>query len=60
MSKKVQSTAMLFVIGLGFGIFSVISLKNAHTSDDVVQALLYMVPAVVAFGALLMLPFKSS
>lgn len=63
MSKKMQSTLMLFIIGLGFGIFSVISLKNAlaaHQSDMVVQALLYMVPAVAAFGALLLLPFKSS
>ncbi|HEX6800018.1 MAG TPA: hypothetical protein VF116_20065 [Ktedonobacterales bacterium] len=60
MSKKMQSTLMLFIIGLGFGIFSVVSLKNAHTSDDVIQALLYMVPAVAAFGALLLLPFRSS
>ena len=63
MSKKMQSTLMLFLIGLGFGIFSVVSLKNAldhHQSDMVVQSLLYMVPAVAAFGALLLLPFKSS
>lgn len=63
MSKKMQSTLMLFAIGIGFGIFSVVSLKNAldaHQSDMVVQSLLYMVPAVAAFGALLLLPFKSS
>jgi hypothetical protein len=60
MSKKLQSTLLLFAIGVGFGVFSVVSLKNAHHTDDVVQALLYMVPAVAAFGALLLLPFKQS
>lgn len=58
MSKKLQSTIMLFVIGAGFGIFSVTSLAHAHTQDDVIQALLYLVPAVAAFGALLLLPFR--
>jgi hypothetical protein len=58
MSKKLQSTIMLFVIGAGFGIFSVTSLANAHTRDDTIQAFLYLVPAVAAFGALLLLPFR--
>ena len=60
MSKKMQSTVMLFVIGSGFGIFSVYSLIHAGTRDDVIQALLYMVPAVAAFGALIMLPFRKA
>lgn len=60
MSKKVQSTLMLFLIGVGFAIFSVVSLVNAKHTDDVVQALLYMAPAVAAFGALLMLPFRQT
>ncbi len=60
MSKKLQSTILLFVIGIGFGIFSVVSLKNARASDDVIQALLYMIPAVAAFAALIMLPFRQS
>lgn len=58
MSKKLQSTIMLFVIGVGFGIFSITSLTGAHTQDDTIQALLYLVPAVAAFGALLLLPFR--
>lgn len=58
MSKKVQSTLMLFVIGVGFGIFSINSLFNAQTGDDRVQALLYLVPAVAAFGALILLPTR--
>lgn len=58
MSKKIQSTVMLFVIGIGFGIFSVVSLINAHTQDDKIQAFLYMIPAVAAFGAILLLPFR--
>ena len=60
MSKKVQSTLMLFVIGAGFGIFSIVSLAHAKHQDDVVQALLYMIPAVAAFGALIMLPFRQT
>ena len=66
MSKKIQSTIMLFVIGIGFGIFSVWSLANVHTlkpsdqQDAVIQALLYMIPAVAAFAALLMLPFRQT
>ncbi len=58
MSKKLQSTIMLFVIGVGFGIFSITSLTSAQTRDDTVQALLYLIPAVAAFGALLLLPFR--
>lgn len=60
MSKKIQSTIMLFLIGIGFGIFSVVSLMHAHTQDDVIQACLYFIPAVAAFGALLMLPFRQA
>jgi hypothetical protein len=60
MSKKIQSTILLFVIGIGFGIFSVVSLKNAKASDDVIQALLYMIPAIAAFAALIMLPFRQT
>jgi len=60
MSKTALSTILLFMIGIGFGIFSVISLKNAHSGDDVIQALLYMIPAVAAFVALLRLPFRQT
>jgi hypothetical protein len=58
MSKRISSTLLLFAIGIGFGVFSVYSLMHARQSDDVIQACLYLVPAVVAFVALLMLPFK--
>jgi hypothetical protein len=66
MSKKMQSTIMLFLIGIGFGVFSVWSLANVHTQplsqqhDAVIQALLYMIPAVAAFVALFMLPFRQT
>jgi hypothetical protein len=60
MSKTALSTVLLFAIGIGFGIFSVVSLKNAHSSDDVIQALLYLIPAVAAFVALLRLPFRQT
>jgi hypothetical protein len=60
MSKKVQSTVMLFVIGVGFLIFSLVSLTHATSRDDVIQALLYMIIPVAAFGALIMLPFRKT
>jgi len=47
------------VIGAGFLIFSLYSLINLPADDRVggiIQALLYMIPAVAAFGALIMLP----
>lgn len=58
MSKKVSSTLLLFAIGIGFGIYSVYSLIHAKQTDDVIQACLYLIPAVAAFGALILLPFK--
>ncbi len=58
MSKRLSSTLLLFAIGIGFGVFSVYSLMHASSSDDVIQACLYLIPAVAAFVALLMLPFK--
>lgn len=59
MPKQLQSTVMLFLIGTGFLIFSLWSLTHLSSEDrtsDVIQALLYMIPAIVAFGALIMLP----
>lgn len=58
MSKKMLSTALLFLIGSGFGLFSVYTLINARDSDTVLVGLLYLVPAIAAFVALIMLPFK--
>lgn len=58
MSKRLSSTVLLFLIGIGFGIYSVTSLIHAQAQDDKLQAILYMVPAVAAFGALILLPFK--
>jgi hypothetical protein len=60
MSKRFTSTILLLLIGVGFGIFSVTLLRNAHTGDDRLLAVLYLVPAVAAFGALLLLPFKTN
>jgi hypothetical protein len=66
MSKKIQSTVMLFIIGIGFGIFSVWQLANVHTlrppdrQDAIIQGLLYMIPAIAAFVALLLLPFRQT
>ncbi len=58
MSKKLLSTALLFLIGAGFGLFSLYTLITAKSTDSVFVGLLYLVPAVAAFVALIMLPFK--
>jgi hypothetical protein len=58
MSKKLLSTALLFLIGAGFGVFSLYTLVTAKNSDTVFVGLLYLVPAIAAFVALIMLPFK--
>lgn len=58
MSKKLLSTALLFLIGAGFGLFSLYTLVNAKTTDSVFVGVLYLIPAIAAFIALIMLPFK--
>ncbi|MBF6591061.1 MAG: hypothetical protein IVW57_11125 [Ktedonobacterales bacterium] len=60
MDKKVLSTILLFLIGVGFSIASIAMIKNAQQRDDVIQGLLYAVPAVGAFGALIALPFRQT
>ena len=47
MSKQIQSTLMLFLIGTGFLIFSLWSLTHTSSNDrgsDIIQALLYVDP----------------
>lgn len=58
MSKRLTSTILLLLIGVGFGIFSISLLHDAHTFEDKVLGVLYFVPSAAAFVALLLLPFK--
>ena len=58
MTKRLSSTVLLLLIGVGFGIYSVTSLIHAQILDDKIQAVLYMIPAIAAFAALILLPFK--
>lgn len=58
MSKKMLSTALLFLIGAGFGLFSLYTLINARDTDTIIVGALYLIPAIAAFVALIMLPFK--
>ncbi|HEY7974721.1 MAG TPA: hypothetical protein VID72_05215 [Ktedonobacterales bacterium] len=58
MSKKMLSTALLFLIGAGFGLFAIYQLIHAKDTDSVMVGVLYLIPAVAAFVALIMLPFK--
>ena len=59
MSKKMLSTTLLFLICAGFGLFSLYTLINAKSTDSVFVGLLYLVPTLAAFVALVMLPFKT-
>lgn len=59
-NKKLLSTILLFAIGVGFAIASFVMIKTAHQRDDVIQGLLYAVPAIGAFGALIALPFRKA
>jgi len=60
MQKRLLSTVLLILIGAGFAIASFVMFTQAHSRGDTVQALLYAVPAVAAFVALIMLPFRQS
>lgn len=60
MSKRMLSTILLFAIGIGFAIASFTMFLHAQSRDDVIQALLYAVPAVAAFGAIIALPFRQA
>jgi hypothetical protein len=61
MSKRLSSTILLFLIGIGFSIFALpnlIGAIHAHNAGDIVLYCLYLIVPIVAFGALIMLPFK--
>jgi hypothetical protein len=59
MSKRLSSTILLFLVVIGFTIASVSMFVSAKGATDmIVQACLYLIPAVAAAGALIMLPFK--
>lgn len=60
MSKRWLSTILLMLIAAGFAVASFVMFVQAHSQGDVVQALLYAVPAVAAFGALILLPFRQA
>ena len=56
MQKKLMSTVLLFLIGIGFGWFALYQLFSVH---DIGLGLLYLLPTFGAFGALIMLPFRA-
>jgi len=58
MSKRLTSTILLFLIGVGFGVFSIYSLSIATDWDGRILALIYLVPAVAALYALIRLPSR--
>lgn len=59
-NKKLLSTVLLFAIAVGFAIASFVMIKGAQSRDDVIQGLLYAVPAIAAGGALIALPFRQT
>ena len=59
MSKRLSSTILLFLVVIGFTIASVTMFwQSKGAGDMIVQACLYLIPAIAAAGALIMLPFK--
>lgn len=58
MSKKLVSTLFLFFAGIGAGGYSIYSLINYPSPEGRFFSFVYLGVAVVAFGALIMLPFK--
>jgi hypothetical protein len=58
MSKRITSTILLFLIGVGFGIFSVYSLSLATTWENRILALIYLAPSIAALYALIRLPSR--
>lgn len=58
MAKKITSTVLLFLTALVMGYLSVYWMSQAHDTEGRVLAYLYLIPAVAAFVALIMLPFK--
>lgn len=59
MSKRLSSTILLFLIVIGFTIASAtMFVRSKGAADMIVQACLYLIPAIAAAGALIMLPFK--
>jgi hypothetical protein len=59
MSKRLSSTILLFLVVIGFTIASVtMFVESKGAGDMIVQACLYLIPAIAAAGALIMLPFK--
>jgi uncharacterized membrane protein len=58
MAKKITSTVLLFATALVMGYLSLYWMGQAHDTEGRVLAYLYLIPAVAAFGALILLPFK--
>lgn len=59
MSKRLSSTVLLFLIVIGFTIASVTMFVQSDWHGDMIfQACLYLIPAVAAAVALIMLPYK--
>ncbi len=59
MSRKLTSTLLLFAISVGFFVFGVMHLIGAKDTEDYIIYSLYLLPALVAFIAILRLPRKS-
>lgn len=59
-SRTLTSTLLLLLIGVGFGIYSIFLLRGATNTEDRILAFLYLGTAVVAFVALMRLPFRPS
>lgn len=60
MDKRLLSTALLLLIGVIFAILSFAMIIHAKSGDDIIQGMLYAIPSLAAFGALIALPFRQA
>ncbi len=60
MSKSIQRIFLLLAMGIGFGLYALYQIKSGPDPDHVWLGLVYLIPSIAAFVALLMLPSKST
>lgn len=58
MSKSLQRIFLLMLMGIGFGIVAIYQMLQGPGEDHVAIGVLYLIPSIAAFVALLRLPTK--
>ncbi len=58
MSKSAQRILMLVLMGIGLGGYGIYQITNGPDPDHIALGIFYLIPALVAFVAVLRLPTK--